>query len=252
MQLKSDDVMMSHLVDQIEQYRSSNGYTQEQMAKLLDISPSGYRKIIRGETNRISATMLLRFCNLSKRFAYDLCGLSTDCSNLTHFFELSHEQQLFINSIIGFEYFFQQEKKEIAPDYITMFELTGNFTDGMVYDSTHVRKIDIAPYRDKFKDRIHCAIKITTNHLHPAYHRGDILLICQEPPRSGDTGIFIHRKTQAAYIRRFIQSEPCRLEPITDYGSTIYVDSDNEEDMNQWWKFGYVLTKVRVDVNQKQ
>ena len=122
---------------------------------------------------------------------------------------------------------------------------TGNMTDGMILDSYNVEKLDVSNYRKAFGDALHIGIRITSNHLHPVYNKGDILLISRNPIRDGDTGIFINAQTKRAYIRKLHQTNPCELTPINNYGETFYVDSDNVDDMSKWIKFGHVLCKVR-------
>ena len=120
--------------------------------------------------------------------------------------------------------------------------------DGMIYDSCSLGKINIASYRRRFHDKIDCAILITTNHLNPTYNVNDILLIDRSPIQDGDTGIFLHKESGLAYIRRFHRGHPCRLEPIGSYGRTIYVDGSKASETSKWIKFGRVLSKIRSDV----
>ena len=115
----------------------------------------------------------------------------------------------------------------------------------MILDSYNVEKLDVSNYRKAFGDALHIGIRITSNHLHPVYNKGDILLISRNPIRDGDTGIFINAQNKRAYIRKLHQTNPCELTPINNYGETFYVDSDNVDDMSKWIKFGHVLCKVR-------
>lgn len=66
----------------------------------------------------------------------------------------------------------------------------------------------------------------------PVYHANDILLIARNPIRDGDTGIFINKVTGLLYIRRLRQTDPWRLEPLTYYGQTFYIDSNNASEMS--------------------
>ena len=77
------------------------------------------------------------------------------------------------------------------------------------------------------------------------YHANDILLIARNPIRDGDTGIFINKVTGLLYIRRLRQTDPWRLEPLTYYGQTFYIDSNNASEMSHWIIFGHVISKTR-------
>lgn len=118
---------------------------------------------------------------------------------------------------------------------------SGNMQDGMIYDSFSIDKINIAPYRRRYDNQIDFAFKITSDHMQPVYHRNDILLIRRGPVRDGDTGIFVNKETGLAYIRKYVQSSPDRIEPITNYGQTFFIGKNSH-----WIKLGYVITKTRT------
>ena len=63
--------------------------------------------------------------------------------------------------------------------------------------------------------------------------------------REGDTGIFFNRESGRMYIRKFHSSAVWALEPINNYGQTIYIDTHNPDEMEKWIGFGYVLSKMR-------
>ncbi len=109
---------------------------------------------------------------------------------------------------------------------------SGNMHDGMVYDSCSLEKINISGYRKRYGNQIDCALLVTSDHMSPVYHANDILLIARNPIRDGDTGIFINKVTGLLYIRRLRQTDPWRLEPLTYYGQTFYIDSNNASEMS--------------------
>lgn len=235
-----------NFIDNLEKERIGLGLTQSQMAAALDISLSGYKKIIAGETNKLDLFLGEQLCTLTGKFLPELFGKSTPAiRHMRSFKQLTKSQQSFIEGIIDFELKFQQHTKN-REEFITVFTPMGNFDDGMLWDSANIDKVNAAPYIEKFGELIDCGIRVTSNNLHPVYHSGDILLICQKPPRDGDIGIFINRETCRAYVRKFRQTNPCQLIPINDTGRTFYIDSNSEKDMAPWIKFGYVLCKMRL------
>lgn len=230
----------------IEQERIKLQLTQAQMAERLGISTSGYKKIIAGETTKIDLYTGYMMYSLTGKPIFELCGdTNPTLTLLQKFKELTPTQQKFIELILDFELDFKNQNTDSTEDYVTLLRPTGNFEDGMIWDSADFSKYNISAYRKQFGSLIHCAIQVNSNHLNPVYLSGDILLICKKPPRDGDTGIFINRKEGRAYLRRFRQTHPCRLEPINGYGETFYVDGNDPEAINEWIKFGCVLTKVR-------
>ena len=234
--------------ENLERERLILGYSQQEMAKALDMSLSSYKRLINGETNKVDLYTGYRAWQLTGKPCDELCGTSTSLSktfdSIRH---LSDAQMRFIDAVIEFEREFSKnlDDSKNPDDYVTMLVPTGNMMDGMIYDSGSLKKINVSAYRKRYKERIDCAILITSNHMHPVYNTNDILLISRSPIRDGDTGIFINKVTGLAYIRKFYQTSPCRLVPIVNYGQTFYIDSNNQAEMAHWIKFGYVITKIR-------
>lgn len=248
MSLLGHDEISKRFANSLERIRIERNMSQADMANSMDLSLSGYRKLLSGDILKIDVYHAYRIHELTGLWLFELLGLQDETTEIvTEFRKLTSQQQTYIRKLIDFENGFNREfPKPSETDYITMLVPTGNYADAMIYDSVAIEHIDIAKYRPMFGAAINCALKITSNHFHPVYHAGDILLICCEPPREGDTGIFVNVKTNRVYLRKFRQANPCRLESIVnEFIPTILVDPTNKDDMSQWIKFGYVLTKIR-------
>lgn len=236
----------------IERERILLGLTQSQMASKLDLSISSYKRMLTQETTKIDSYTVYLACKLTNKFAFELWNESDKRSETIRKLEhLSTRQINFINSIIDFETSFndnllyKDKNSSKINNYISVIIPTGNMYDGMIYDTSNIEKMDISNYIEKFGNTIHFGIKITSNHLHPAYNLDDILLISSNPIRDGDTGIFLNKETNTAYIRKFHQTNPCMLEPVNNFGETFYVDSNDKPSMDKWIKLGYIVTKIR-------
>ncbi len=239
----------------IEKERIQLGYTQSQMAKALKMSLSSYKNMISGVSVNIPIYVAHLVYELTGKLFIELCGdISPELKVMMDFRNLPKHKQEAIQTMVDIEcqlaeygqYHNTAEYEQVTEDdIINVYILTGNMEDGMIFDSLNIEPLNIHHYRKIFGDLIDCGIKITSNHLHPAYHTNDILLISRRPPRDGDTGIFINKETCRTYIRKFRQTSPCRLEPIVGYGKTITIDSYDPEDMGKWIKLGYVITKIR-------
>lgn len=237
--------LSDNFAQNLECERIKLGLSQKEMADELEISLTAYKRILTGETTRIDLYVAYRLYELTGKFAFELLGIYEKKFKVAEKLHgLSDQQLLFVNAVIEFEKQFQVNNEDYE-DYINVFVPTGNLEDGMIYDSSHMEKLNVSHYLKKFGDRIDYGIKITSNHLHPAYNKGDILLISKETIRDGDIGLFLNCEDGRAYIRKFHQTNPSKLEPINDYGKTFYVNQDSKEDMDKWKKFGKVLTKVR-------
>lgn len=235
-------------VTSMERERVRLGLTQAQLAQKLNISLSGYKKMVAGETTKIDMYTTIIMCQLSGRMLNELCMIESVEAHVRLYRKirkLTEEQIDFIESIVDFENDFMDSVEDVT-DYVSVIVPTGCLEDGMIWDSASVEKVNIAGYRKKYGNLIHCGLKITSNHALPAYHANDVLLLTKRAPRNGDVGVFVDKEEGRAYIRKFHQADVCRLEPINNYGVTFEVDETNEKDLNRWMTYGCVLTKVRL------
>ncbi len=241
--------MVNNFGSSIEQERAKLGFSQKRMAEALDMSLSSYKRIINGETNKISIFTVFHMYGLTKKLGFELCGnTSPQLKVYNSLTKLSDSQLRFVSSVIEFETEFAMDlsSAENVEDYVTVLIPTGNMMDGMVYDSCSLEKLNVAPYRKRYGNQIDFGIRVTSDHLNPVYQLGDNLLVSQQPVRDGDTGIFIDKSTGLLYVRKFYQSTPCRLEPLNNFGHTFYIDNTDEKEVKRWIKFGYVITKMRT------
>ncbi len=244
--------MIDNFAQSVESERLRLGLSQAEMAGELQLSLSSYKRIISGEAGKVDMYTLYLLCNLCNKFAFEVIGGDSPfLDTAARLRDLSSAQLQFVHDIITFEVDFAgSDKKPENPvnsidDYITVITLTGDMEDGMIFDSFNPRKVYMPQYRKMFGSLLSMGIEITSNHLHPVYHKGDILLISKTPIRDGDVGMFINKETNRTYIRKFHQTSPCTLKPVNDYGEAFTVDSNDPAAMNKWIKFGKVLTKVR-------
>ena len=233
----------------IERERDRLGLTQQKMADALNISLSKYKILI---TNPMEANIDIYLAHkihkLTGKTARELCGDEIpEIAMIKCFRELPGHRQDAIRYMIEIEHQLPRDSRPSADndDLVSCFVPTGNMEDGMTLDSRDIITVNIAEFRKYSREHIDCAVKITSNHLHPVYMKGDILLISKRAPRDGDVGIFIRKESRQIFIREFKQTNPCELRPINGYGDIIYVDSNNPEDMSKWIKFGTVITTMR-------
>lgn len=224
--------ILLNFIDNIEKERVRLNLTQAQMAQKLDMSVSNYKKLIAGQYRRPNLFLAQRLYELTGKLLFEFFDLDSPKLNaISKFMKLSDTQCSFIEGIMDFELSFSAPKEENADDYLTVFIPTGNCEDGMIWDSANVRKVNIAPYRKRYGSQINAGIEVTSNHLTPVYHMGDILLISRRPPRDGDTTIFLNTENGRVYLRRFIQQVPRILQPINGYGESFYIDPYNEDEV---------------------
>ncbi|MBQ0059682.1 MAG: helix-turn-helix transcriptional regulator, partial [Lachnospiraceae bacterium] len=215
--------MSQKFAEMLEKERVKMGLSQKQMAQKLDVSLSTYKRIVSGTTDKIDLYLLYKLYLATGKLAYEFTDFSDPVLELKKkIAHLSPSQMSFIESLIDFETAYAASHED-AEDYVTVYIPTGNMEDGMIYDSVNIEKVNIAGYRRKYGNEITCGIRVTSNHLHPVYLKNDILLISKRPIRDGDAGIFLNTETGCIYLRKFYQTNPCRLEPINGYGETFYV-----------------------------
>jgi len=230
----------------LEQARISMGVTQSQMADKMGMSVSAYKKVVSGDTTKIDMEYAVRLNRLTGWHLSEITGEDTaEAVLLAEYRSLTPSQKRFVSAVAGFEARFKASHEIDAEEYLTVLVPTGDMQDGMIYDSSNIIKIEAGDYYKRYGSRLHTGIMVTSNHLHPVYNKGDILLMCCEPIRDGDTGVFLHKTDGRVYIRRFRQTDPCQLEPINGFGRVFTVSQSALEDLSQWVKFGYVLCKMR-------
>lgn len=232
----------------IELERARMGYTQQRMADALGISLSKYKILI---TNPIESNVDMflahKLYKVTGKTARELCeDHIPEVDILMWFRDLPAHRKEALKYLIEIEHQFPHDSGPgNERDFVSVFIPTGNMEDGMYLDSTYLDSVNIAEFKKNCCEKIDCGVKITSNHLHPVYHTGDILLVSKRAPRDGDTGIFIRKDNRRMFIREFKQTQPCELRPVNGYGDVIYVDSTNPDDMDQWIKFGTVITTMR-------
>lgn len=200
--------ILLNFIDNIEKERVRLNLTQAQMAQKLDMSVSNYKKLIAGQYRRPNLFLAQRLYELTGKLLFEFFDFDSPKLNaISKFMKLSDTQCSFIEGIIDFELAFSASKEENTDDYLTVLIPTGNCEDGMIWDSANVRKVNIAPYRKRYGSQINAGVEVTSNHLTPVYHMGDILLISRRPPRDGDTTIFLNTEmavpTCAVLFSRF-------------------------------------------------
>lgn len=233
----------------IELERNRLKLTQQKMADALQISLSKYKILITNpcESN-IDIYLAHQVQKITGKTVRELCGDDLpELEMIRYFRELPKHRQEAIKYMIEIEHQLPSDSHPDAKeeDHTTCYIPTGNMNDGMTLDSRDFVTVNIAEYKRNSNERVDCAVKITSNHLHPVYMKGDVLLISKRAPRDGDIGIFIKKDNRQIFIREFKQTDPCELRPINGHGEIIYVDSNKKEDMDKWIKFGTVLTTMR-------
>lgn len=226
----------------LEIIRNSLSLSQSEMADKLYMSLSGYKRIIGEQTEKIDLYVVYVLHEMTGKYFFEIINAHDRVSHIVpKLRKLSDSQLAFVNSIIDFEIAFKPHSE--LNDYITVLNLSGDMYDGMVYDSSATEKVNAAPYRKLFGSDLTCGIRISSHHLSPVYNYGDIVLIGCRPIRDGDVGIFIHKETNRAYIRKFDRSTKS-LEPLNCFGESFSLDVCSA-DMDDWIFYGRVLAKMR-------
>ncbi len=237
-----------NIAENLEIERVRLGLSQSEFAKSIDLSLSSYKRLISGETQKMDIyTGYLIYRVLGKRIC-ELGCLSEPVFEVSNRLrELSPSQLNFVKAIVEFEADFRLNTPVTDPpeNYITVLCPTGDMHDGMIWDSCNLEKHQFHGVRQAHGDSIKCGIKVNSNHLHPVYQKSDIIMVGVAPIRDGDIGIFVNKKNRRAYLRKFRQGYPCKLEPINEFGEAFEVDSEDKEEMDNWIKFGRVITKLR-------
>lgn len=249
--MMTNEQLIEHFSASLENERFRLGLSQLEMAKALDLSLSSYKRFVSRETHRVDAHTVYRLSQLTGKTFLELCGEPHPLHETYALLRKVSEPQLrFLHSMIAFEAEFvehlQKQPDSGSPDdYTTLLSPCGMMCDGMICDAFSYDKIRVDTYRELFKERIDCALRVTGDSFAPFYYTDDILLISRSPVRDGDVGVFVNKLTGLLYIRRLHRMEPLRLEPLTYHGQPILIGSDADF-LSHWIEFGHVLTKIRI------
>ena len=64
----------------LERERFKLGYSQQDMAKALDMSLSSYKRLANGDTGKVDVYTVYKLSQLTGKMFYELCGESSDYS----------------------------------------------------------------------------------------------------------------------------------------------------------------------------
>lgn len=231
-----------NFAENCERIRAEKKLSQKEMAEILGMSLSSYRKILDSSVQTISAYTLYALCIYSGVPMSALFGDATEQIYMLHRFEfMTKQQKRFIKAIVDFEYNFYTQDPKNERNEITLMTPTGELHDGFDYDTCTYEKISIGQDYRRYEDRILCAVKLPSNFYSPAYVKGDILLMANDRLiRENEVGIFLC--DGKAYLRRMVYDEGMVLAPVGDIGTPIRL---SDGDLKKWTKFGYVLKKLR-------
>lgn len=227
----------------IEKERVELGYTQAEMARALDMSLSSYKNMISGATTSISIYQAVLAHRLTGKFLSEMIGAVLPESYVIEKWRtMNDHQREFLKMLADFEC--ELKSNDEAHGTLPVLVPLGNCEDGMLWNGFTTDYIPDKGYRRKYPRAV-CGIRITSNHLRPAFIKNDIILIDKRPPRDGDLAVIVNKQNGRAYLRKYIAGNPVRLEPINDYGETFLVDPEDPDELNNWAKFGCVITKIR-------
>lgn len=223
----------------MEKERQKLGYTQAEFAEELDMSMSGYKKMIGGETSSVSLYTAYQVERISGVPIVRLMGMENeDRALIEQYKSLPERQKRYMRMLLDLEV--RQHPNEEEEAYCTLLTPTGPMEDGMDFDGFCKEQIHVGQYGTWYGNRLLFAIQITGHYFSPAYLEGDILLVGNDrEPRVGEVGLFLNEGK--VYIRRLAKKDPLVLEPVASRGREIVAAGEKEKG---WYKIGYVLRKL--------
>lgn len=220
--------------------RQKLGYTQAEFAEALDISMSGYKKMIGGETSSVSLYTAYQVERLSGVPIVKLLGMeSEELIWQEKYQSLSERQKRYMRMMLELEV--QIRPRENEEKFCMLLYPAGAMEDGMSFDSFHKEQINVGEYGTWYGSRLLFALQITGHCFSPVYVEGDVLLIANDRgPQIGEIGIFLN--AGKLYMRRYAGANPMVLQPVAARGREICVLGS---EIQNWYQVGYVLRKLR-------
>ena len=98
----------------LERERFKLGYSQQDMAKALDMSLSSYKRLANGDTGKVDVYTVYKLSQLTGKMFYELCGESSDLfQTYDRMRNLSPTQLHFIESLVQFEFDFARNLETV-------------------------------------------------------------------------------------------------------------------------------------------
>ena len=98
----------------LERERFKLGYSQQDMAKALDMSLSSYKRLANGDTGKVDVYTVYKLSQLPGKMFSDLCGESSDLfQTYDRMRSLSPTQLHFIESLVQFEFDFAKNLETV-------------------------------------------------------------------------------------------------------------------------------------------
>lgn len=237
--------MKQAFIESVERERTARGYTQQEMAEKLDMSLPGYRKMVAGLTESIS---LWTAHLASKEFGILIPTLygSTDYKNQVAN-ELCQAPENEVQRVQGYLEYYRKirsviEKNNHCGKLIEVYTFSGYMKDGMDLDS---RIIETKGIPEIYSNKVIRAVKITDNTLAPLYVKGDVILLGEDMPRSGEAGVFLNMRTLKLYFRKLIvANERYELHSLNGRSAPIYFE---HSERREWYDYGPIIRHIRED-----
>lgn len=244
----STEELHSNLISWIRSYQFKNNASDLHMASILDISISQYKKLINGYTKHIDVYLIYRLYHLTGSLFFEMIGESPEeLKLLPAYLKLTGSGKRTVDSIIEYE----SKLCDAGPDQIRVYTPTQDTGDGMLWDSFSFTTVQIN--QTVYGNQIDVGFKLSNNNMHPAYFKDDVLLISYRAIRENEIGVFIHVPTRCAYVRKYTTGIDSDGRSYTDLipvpgcmGKTFRIHSDDVCELEQWHKYGVVISKARI------
>lgn len=235
----------TNFIKNCERIRYDFNITQKQMADILGLSLSAYRKMVSGDVGRLSLYTVYKLSVYSGFSILDLIGnLDEALQYQAKYQQLSKVQRRLIQAIIDFQLSCQSYVTDEGEETIEipLLKLNGEFFDGFTIDTASYFKYNL-PMRlyKRYESEFVFALELPTSYYTPTFLKGDILLVGQNRhPRNGEIGIFTcDRKF---HLRKLEIREKAILTSIRQNIPPIEVDLKTFQ--KEWFCFGYVLRRM--------
>ena len=246
--MESKEELHSNLVSWLRSYQFKNDASDIQMASILDMSPSQYKKLINGYTKHIDVYLIYRLYRITGSLYFEMINdFPEELQLIPTYLKLTGSGKRTVDSIIEYE----SKLCDSGPDQIRVYTPTQDTGDGMLWDSFSFTTVQIN--QSVYGNQIDVGFKLSNNNMHPAYFKDDVLLISYRAIRENEIGVFIHIPTRCAYVRKYTTGIDSDGRSYTDLlpvpgcmGRTFRIHSDDVQELEQWHKYGVVISKARI------
>lgn len=242
--------MNQNIADFIGNYCTKWNISASKFSEKCNIPYMTTKRILACNVKKIDIYTIFRIAQTTRTPIMEILGAPSDYPELykriSHV--SSHDKDILTNvlNILEKLHISGNECREI-PYTDLNFDRKSYFLESRLFhsDGLDYSQMEKIAFRSTFaKGMIYYGFRLPNNALHPYYLKGNILLVMNDEPADGETGVFAWK--EEGYIRIIFRKihengRYTELLPVNGRGRKYIIDNEDVTDLMNWVKLGVVV-----------